>query len=196
MPSASRRTSSPLALVAVLAVMALATWWQTRTDDTAQSPARRPAAEATRPTPSTPPASVDAEGRAEGGDRYDLDADERRGGHTLARHVGKTDTDLRARLEREPDINAASSYVDRATAERTVARTLVQSAGRVDAWVARTGSRPNLALRYRGARNEILGRTLERGDSQAEPSPNAVVVLRWSRDNDYYVLTSYPEARR
>jgi hypothetical protein len=51
----------------------------------------------------------------------DLAASELMGGHTLARHVGRTDGQLRERLRREPNIAAASTYSDRATAERVVA---------------------------------------------------------------------------
>jgi hypothetical protein len=47
--------------------------------------------------------------------RRDLGGDESRGGHTLARHVGRTDSQLLDRLAREPRISAASTYTDRAT---------------------------------------------------------------------------------
>jgi len=59
-------------------------------------------------------------------DRYDLERDEKRGGHTLARHVGRSDADLGERLRRERQISAASTYTDRATAERVVALALAQ----------------------------------------------------------------------
>ena len=49
--------------------------------------------------------------------RRNLSDDEARGGHTLARHVGKSDGELRARLERER-IAAASTYTDLGTARR------------------------------------------------------------------------------
>ena len=40
------------------------------------------------------------------------------GGHTLARHVDKTDAELAERLRLEPQLSAASTYTDRAVAER------------------------------------------------------------------------------
>lgn len=132
-------------------------------------------------------------------ERHDLEEDERRGGHTLARHVGRTDAQLRERLVSEPDISSASTYTTRALAERTVARTLRENAGRVQAWLSRGGSRSNLALDYRGPRSEIIGRNIRRGrgrDRDRDRDPvectNAIVVLR-SAGRDYYVLTSYPE---
>ena len=57
-------------------------------------------------------------------DRYDLARDEARGGHTLSRHVGRTDEELRERLRRERNISAASTWTDREAAETTVVEAL------------------------------------------------------------------------
>lgn len=129
--------------------------------------------------------------------RRDLARDEAMGGHTLARHVGRTDDQLRERLERERGISAASTYTDRSTAERVVAETLDQAAGRIRDWASRRGPRPNLALRYRSPDGRTIGSSLERGDSRARPCTGALVVLRWDdRRHAYFVLTSYPEGSR
>jgi hypothetical protein len=125
----------------------------------------------------------------------DLASAERFGGHTLARHVGRTDDELRERLRREPNIAAASTYPDRQTAERVIAETLSRSSRRVETWRARTGSRPNLALDYRGEPGQPIGRSLRRGDSRVRACADAVVVLRWHDSGLPYVLTSYPECR-
>ena len=126
--------------------------------------------------------------------RHDLSADEDRGGHTLKKHVGKSDDELRARLERERNISAASTYTDRETAETTIASALEIDADRVRSWAARRGNRPNLALDFQGDAAHPVGRTIHRGDSVSQPCSNAVVVLRADGDS-YYVLTSYPECR-
>jgi len=130
------------------------------------------------------------------GQSRDLANDERLGGHTLQRHVGLTDDDLRNRLVRQPGISAASTYTDRATAERVVGATLAREGARVDRWLGRTGSRPNLTLGYRGPASAPIGRTVRRGDTRVLPCTDAIVVLRWDARNGYYVLTSYPERRR
>jgi hypothetical protein len=128
---------------------------------------------------------------------YDLEADERLGGHTIERHIAKTDEDLAARLRREPQISAASTYTDLETARHTVASALASSRVRVTQWEARDGSRPNLVLRYTAPRGSPVGRSLERGARTATPTRRALVVLRWhDRRNRWYVLTSYPEADR
>lgn len=126
----------------------------------------------------------------------DLGRDEQLGGHTLSRHVGRTDAQLRDRLAREREISAASTYEDRATAERVVGEALARDARRVDAWKARRGRRPNLTLRFKGDGRPI-GRSLERGRASSVACYDAVIVLRWDeRLHDGYVLTSYPESRR
>jgi hypothetical protein len=129
--------------------------------------------------------------------RRDLRADERLGGHTLERHVGKTDAELAARLQRERQISAASTYTDADTAERIVGATLAQSRSRIDAWQRRPGVRPNLVLNYAQATGPPIGRSLQRGARAGVPSQQALVVLRWDERADrWIVLTSYPEARR
>jgi hypothetical protein len=154
-----------------------------------QAAAGAPAASREAPTP------PDDRAPAVANTGYDLARDEARGGHTLARHVGRTDAQLRERLQRE-QISAASTYTDRATAERVVARTLMRQRPRVDQWLARKGSRPNLALDYRGDRGEIIGRSLTRRSPRTIPCTDAVVVLRWDGNRGFIVLTSYPELSR
>ncbi len=127
-------------------------------------------------------------------ERYDLGHDEQRGGHTLSRHVARTDAELEQRLERERNISAASTWTDRATAEETIAQALHAERGRVGSWMRRGYPRPNLALHYSAGRP--IGRSLRRGDSASEACTDAVIVLRADGPNSFYVLTAYPEAGR
>ncbi len=121
-----------------------------------------------------------------------LELDDARGGHTLARHVGRSDEELRQRLQRE-HISAASTYTDQARAEAAVGAALEQNRERINRWMARESGHPNLVLDYDS--DEPLGRTLHRGESQAEPCSHATVVLKWDEPGEYHVLTSYPECR-
>ena len=123
--------------------------------------------------------------------RRDLNADERCGGHTVSRHVGKTNRELSERLKREPDIAAASTYYDLPTAETVVTATLAKEQKRVAAWAAQKGPRPNLALRYTSEKNKIIGRSWVRGRIAPNGCTQAVVVLRWDvQRNTFCVLTS------
>ena len=142
---------------------------------------------------SSSPAQTAATAKS-GKERYDLERDEQRGGHTLSRHVARTDAELAQRLERERNISAASTWTDRATAEYTVAEALQDKRGRVESWMRRGYPRPNLALHYSAGRP--IGRSLRRGDSVSATCTDAVIVLRADGPDGFYVLTAYPEAGR
>jgi hypothetical protein len=155
-----------------------------------EPPAPTAEANATGPASQTPASEPAAATRLD----VDLERDERRGGHTIARHVGRSDAQLRARLSRE-SIAAASTYPDLETAERVVAQTLAANERRVLRWIDQRGPRANLAVRYRARDGLPTGRMLRRGDEASAEVSGAVVVLRW-RDEAWYVLTSYPEEPR
>jgi len=123
---------------------------------------------------------------------HDLSIDERAGGHTLGKHVGRSDEELRDRLSHE-DISASSTYTDRSAAEFAVGNALQDGQYRIEKWLARSGGHPNLVLDYHG--DQPIGRTMHRGDSVSQPCADAKVVLRWLSSSEYYVLTSYPECR-
>jgi hypothetical protein len=109
--------------------------------------------------------------------------------------VGKSDADLIARLEREPQISSASTYPDRATAERVVSAALTADNRALAAWRERSGRRPNFVLRYRAG--GVIGRTMSRGQATSIPCDRALIVLRWDdRRRREYVLTSYPQEAR
>jgi hypothetical protein len=142
------------------------------------------------------PREASARRSASGVAPRDLERDERAGGHTLHRHVGLSDDELRVRLQRERHIAAASSYTDRATAERIVGETLERSRNRIQAWLARAGARPNLVLDFRGDLGKPIGRSIGRSERGVRPAFDAVVVLAWDGRQGYFVLTSYPEVSR
>lgn len=129
-----------------------------------------------------------------GSGRYDLSRDEERGGHTLAKHVGRSDEELRQRLERERNISAASTWTDRETAEETVGAALRQEHNRIDSWERRGYPRPNLALHFDAGR--AIGRSMRHGDASSSPCNQAVIVLKADGPEGFYVLTTYPEEQR
>ncbi len=143
-----------------------------------------------------PPSSSMAarvEGRLTNGPARDLSQDEAAGGHILRKHVGQTDEQLRERLQREPRITGASTYTDRPAAEHVVGAAIAESQDRIQRWLRRSGGHPNLVLDY--DYEAPIGRTLNRGENQSRPCAQALVVLKYSGPNQYYVLTSYPECR-
>lgn len=124
----------------------------------------------------------------------DLTTDDARGGHTLSRHVGKADDELRARLQHEPNISAASTYTDRTTAERVAAAAIQENQDKIQRWMQRGARRPNLVLDYTEP-DDAIGRVMFRGARGSVPCDHAIVVLKADGPRDYHVLTSYPECR-
>jgi Bacterial CdiA-CT RNAse A domain len=131
---------------------------------------------------------------AEDSSRYDLARDEARGGHTLDKHVGRSDSELRERLDRERNISAASTWTNREVAEETVGQALRAERDKIAHWEERGYRRPNLALHFDAGR--LIGRSMRHGDENSSPSTQAVIVLKADGPNSFYVLTSYPEDRR
>jgi toxin YxiD len=127
------------------------------------------------------------------GPARDLSQDEAAGGHILRKHVGRTDEQLLQRLYDERNISGASTYSDRATAERAVGAAIAQSQDRIQRWLNRSGGHPNLVLDYDS--DQPIGRTINRGESQSRACSHALVVLKYDPPSGYYVLTSYPECR-
>ena len=125
---------------------------------------------------------------------HSLEQDEAAGGHTLRKHVGRTDAELRERLAHERNISAASTWNDRESAEAVVGAALEQQSNRISRWLNRD-THPNLVLDYDGDPAHPLGRTLRRGDDHVQPCAHAVIVLNWDGPNTYHVLTAYPECR-
>jgi hypothetical protein len=136
----------------------------------------------------------DSERNRPGVARYDLLRDEERGGHTLAKHVGRSDDELRQRLERERNISATSTWTDRGVAEETVSAALRQEHHRIESWERRGYPQPNLALHFNAGR--VIGRSMRQGDASSSPCTNAVIVLKADGPQSFYVLTTYPEEQR
>ena len=147
----------------------------------------RPAADAPETAENRKPAAMPA-----AQDRYDLQRDEERGGHTLKKHVGRSDEELRDRLRRERSISAASTWTNREAAEETVAAALRAEQRRVERWISRGYPRANLALYFDAG--HPVGRSLDRGADRAVDCTRAVIVLRADGPEGFYVLTAYPEA--
>jgi hypothetical protein len=166
-----------LAIVCALLLMIIAACGQV------PAPSVSPSAGSAPKSASTPTAAAE---------RYDLGRDEERGGHTLKKHVGRTDEELRERLRRER-ISAASTWTDRETAEVTVAEALRAEQRRIEGWSGRGYPRANLALHYDAGRP--IGRSLQRGQEPTVDCTSAVIVLRADGPDSFYVLTTYPEAR-
>ncbi|MEG3858194.1 RNase A-like domain-containing protein [Microcoleus sp. herbarium12] len=120
-----------------------------------------------------------------------LDFHEAAGGHTLERHVGKTEAELAQRLANDKRISAASSFSDRFVAEAAIAEAMYKNESPIDSWVKKRGNR--YAIDYNA--NRIIGITLRRRASKATSGSRLKIVLQRSTKlpPGYFILTAYPE---
>ncbi|HEV2548568.1 MAG TPA: RNase A-like domain-containing protein [Stellaceae bacterium] len=121
-----------------------------------------------------------------------LERAEAAGGHTLARHVGKSDDWLMARLASDAHLHVASSYIDRETAEAAIETLLSRHRDRLNRWVERTPEGAEFTVR--GAADRTIGRTAWRpvGADHLADSRTLVVVVKKAGAASCLVLTSYP----
>jgi hypothetical protein len=121
-----------------------------------------------------------------------LAAEEAAGGHTILKHVNKTEAELRARLLAEPRITAASSFRNLEAAESAVSRVLRAKGGEITSWAA--GARPGARLRLDGRFVEAYGSGVVRATGRyTELHGVRVILQRVDRsDRVYFVLTAFP----
>ncbi|MEG4941207.1 RNase A-like domain-containing protein [Microcoleus sp. F4-D5] len=120
-----------------------------------------------------------------------LDFHEAAGGHTLERHVGKTEAQLAQRLASETRIPAASSFTDRSVAEAAIGEAMNRNQNAIDSWVKSRGNRYTIDYNT----NRIIGITLRRRASKATSASRLKIVLQRSAKlpPGYFILTAYPE---
>ena len=120
-----------------------------------------------------------------------LDVHEAAGGHTLERHVGKTESQLAQRLASETRISAASSFTNRSVAETAIAEAMDTNKSAIDSWVKKGGNR--YTIDYNA--NKTIGITLRRRTSKATPVSRLKIVLQRSTKlpPGYFILTAYPQ---
>ncbi|QPF72254.1 hypothetical protein G8A07_04460 [Roseateles sp. DAIF2] len=122
-----------------------------------------------------------------------LAAEEAAGGHTILKHVGQTEVQLRTRLATQTRIPAASTFRTLAEAERHVSAAMKAHRTAIEAWAktSTVGGRP-LTVTYQASTS--VGQGVVRATGQLQQMSKLVVVLRRVQQQNrvYFVLTSYP----
>ena len=121
-----------------------------------------------------------------------LEIQETQGGHTIERHVGKTDQWLAQRLADQPKIPAASSFNDLKDARLGIRAALSLNRARINNWAASAGQNKRRAYDYDG--QYFIGRVVERGNPPApsEKSNDLKLVLEADGEGGCRLLTAYP----
>jgi len=115
-------------------------------------------------------------------------------GHTIARHVGRSDAELHDRLERD-GVPAASGFYDLETAAVAIARTIKHAPNdaQVRRWLDDDETRRRLALRR--LFEKPIGRIVYRGGDGKDGRTAVAVLVKRTTDGrpGYRLLTAYVE---
>ena len=116
------------------------------------------------------------------------------GGHTVDRHVAKSDAWLVDRLDREPRISAASSFPDRHTARQVIGLALAPDKSDLDDWAESANGGDVAEIRM--AFEQPIGRVVPRGSDEAEPGHGLRLFVKANGDGTCHLLTAYPTIHR
>ncbi|WPN62906.1 RHS repeat protein [Pseudomonas sp. P9_32] len=121
-----------------------------------------------------------------------LAAHEARGGHLIEKHVGRSEDQLRRRLDLEPRVPTASTFPDRATAESAVSSVLKTRKLEIDEFLS---SRLRTSLALRQPFSSPVGVGVVRQTGNLEPLSVVVLVIRKSdrSPTGYNLLTGFIE---
>jgi hypothetical protein len=114
----------------------------------------------------------------------------RLGGHTIAKHVGKSEAYLRARLKNEPSKDFVSSFFSLADAESAISSVMQKNSARIVAWT-QSASKTPLVLNEDVGRN--VGYGLSRNNQIFRELSRVQVVVKLQPYNGmpFYIATSY-----
>ncbi|MDX2167950.1 MAG: RNase A-like domain-containing protein [Deltaproteobacteria bacterium] len=117
--------------------------------------------------------------------------DDRWGGHTVERHVGKSDEELRARLARDSRLSTASAWDSAEIATQVIDATLKQHAGELLPWLARAPPGARKVIDHRGSTR--IGRAVRADDPRkVVPLSNARLVIEALGQGRWRLITAYP----
>jgi hypothetical protein len=124
--------------------------------------------------------------------RIALAEHEAMGGHTILKHVGKTEAELRARLVAEPRIPAAGSFSSLRIAESVISDAMRKEAPLIRQWAAGPQLRP---YRFSYLAGKDVGYGVVRATGSLAKMNKIRVVLKATQVNGklYFILTSFPE---
>ncbi|WP_102797678.1 RNase A-like domain-containing protein [Bowmanella denitrificans] len=122
-----------------------------------------------------------------------LTAEEVAGGHTIARHIGLSEAQLRARLLSQPKIPAATTFRSLRDAERYVSAALIANKALIKEWAKSATVGQTKGFMYDAGR--VVGEGVIRNSGQLQKLTKVAVVIRKVQQQNrvYFVLTAYPK---
>jgi hypothetical protein len=126
-------------------------------------------------------------------ERRDVWDHENNGGHAIERHVGKDINWLRRRLQREPNLEAASSFTNVQLANRVQGTFVKRFEREINAWLR--DNRRDAPNRYVATVevDYIIGEVLERGANKTRKATRAtLVIVKDDSAHGWHFVTSFP----
>ena len=123
--------------------------------------------------------------------RIKLSEHELMGGHTLTKHVARSNAEMLHRAKTDPRVrNAVSSYTNLDIAEKAISQALKANKNLIKQW----GGQSSSILRFNYSANYKVGVYVKKGSESFVDTTNIRVVLvkRKFKRKWYYVLTSFP----
>ncbi|WP_321970421.1 RNase A-like domain-containing protein [Burkholderia ubonensis] len=112
------------------------------------------------------------------------------GGHTIAKHVGKSEAYLRSRLKAEPKKDFVSSFSNLAEAEWAISNVMQKNATKIGVW-AQSASKGPLVLNESVGRSVGYGLSRENGIVGNLSHVQVVLKLREYNGMPFYIISSY-----
>ena len=129
-------------------------------------------------------------------DRINLDEHEaspgQQGGHTLAKHVGRTEAQLRQRLVDEPARDVVSSFATKESAEESISEALQCFKSEIEAWAPTAKAGARFWRTYPAGKD--VGYAIFRNTVKLENLQCVRFGLQARQEAGrlYYIVTAYP----
>ncbi|MBB5399551.1 RNase A-like domain-containing protein [Paraburkholderia youngii] len=123
-------------------------------------------------------------------DAHEAKAGSRIGGHTILKHVGRTEAQLRERLRLESERRVVSSFRDLAAAEWAISKVMESNTSKIRNWAQSNPRR--LLILYQDVGSKV-GYGVVRATGELKEMSTVRVSIKFEEYNGmpYYILTSY-----
>lgn len=117
------------------------------------------------------------------------------GGHTIERHVGKTEAELRQRLQNRPGLDEASSFKSLPEAEKLISKVLADNKYQIQMWVKHKPTNLQARMRLTRAFSSPTGIVIRRGSEEVKKCYSVRVVIDFKpfHGKPYFIITAFPE---